>query len=188
MRAIVGSILFLSRGLAVIAGVATFLIMLLIAADVVMRYLGSGVPGTLVIVTYYLMLVVAFLSIARVEQRDAMISVDALYDALGPAGRRWMMAFATALVTLVYAGIAYASLQEALKQFAVGAHALTLTYVLSIWPAYFIVPVAFAVAALIAGLRLVLLLAWPRVPPDLRAQLGLHSISAARPEPGPRPL
>jgi hypothetical protein len=95
-----------------------------------------------------------------------------------------MMAFATALVTLVYAGIAYASLQEALKQFSVGAYALTLTYVLYIWPAYFIVPVAFVVAALIAGLRFVVLLAWRYVPEDLRRELGLGSVGGGHPDPG----
>jgi len=163
----------MSWGLAVLAGLATFLIMVLIATDVVLRFAGSGVPGTLEIVTYYLMLVVAFLSISRVEQRDGMISVDALYDNLGRAGRRWMLVFATAVSTVVYAAIAYASLQEALKQFASGAYAITLYYVLSIWPAYFIVPLAFAVATATAALRVVLLIMLPRVPNEVRADMGL---------------
>jgi hypothetical protein len=84
-----------------------------------------------------------------------------------------MLVFATAVSTVVYAAIAYASLQEALKQFASGAYAITLYYVLSIWPAYFIVPLAFAVATATAALRVVLLIMLPRVPNEVRADMGL---------------
>lgn len=178
MRTIVHIVAAMSWGLAVLAGLATFLIMVLIATDVVLRFMGSGVSGTLEIVTYYLMLVVAFLSVARVEQRDGMISVDALYDNLGQGSRRWVFVFATLVTAVVYAAVAFASLQEALKQFASGAYAITLNYILSIWPAYFIVPVAFAVAAATAGLRAVLAVMLPRAPADLREQMGLAKLEA----------
>ncbi|MEC9344075.1 MAG: TRAP transporter small permease [Pseudomonadota bacterium] len=173
MRTIASLVPALSRGLAVLAGLATFLVMLLITTDVTMRFLGSGVPGTLEIVTWYLMLVVAFLSIARVEQRDGMITVDALYDSFGVAGRRWVMAFATLVSAMVYGGLAFASLQEAIKQYEVGAYAITLTFVLLIWPAYFIVPVAFAAATLIAALRSLVAFMGDRVSADIRQSIGV---------------
>lgn len=179
MRAIVNIIAALSWGLAVLAGLATFLIMILISTDVVLRFLGSGVPGTLEIVTYYLMLIVAFISISRVELRDGMITVDALYSAVSRGAQRWIMAFATLASTVVYAGLTFASFQEAMKHFHVGSYAVTLSFVLLTWPAYFIVPLAFAAATLASGLRCIVAILGSRVPQDIGDRTGIVWISDA---------
>jgi TRAP-type C4-dicarboxylate transport system permease small subunit len=159
VRLVVSALTALSRSLAILAGFATFFIMVLIAADVVLRFLGSGVPGTLDIVTYYLMVIVAFLALSQVEQNDGMISVDVLFVPLSPTGKRLLMAFACAMTTLVFAGLTYASFIEAVKQFRSGSYVVNLAYVLPIWPSYFIVPLAFGVATLVAALRCGLALA-----------------------------
>lgn len=178
MNAIVAILTSLTRGLAILAGLATFLVMLLICADVTLRYFGSGVPGTLDIVTYYLMLIVAFLSLARVEQMDGMISVDGLYEVAPSGGRRWIMTFACLTTTLVCGGIAYASLLEAIQQFNKGAYVVTLSYVLPTWPAYFIVPVAFAMASITAFLRAMIALAGRAANmPEIAAKMGLTTLS-----------
>ena len=166
----------LNRGLAILAGVATFLVMLLIVADVTLRFMGGGVPGTLEIVTYYLMLIVAFLAVGRVEQSNGMITVDALYDVFAARRRRWIMVISTLISAVVYGGLAYTGMQEALNKYATGAYAMTLTYKLVIWPAYFVVPLAFATATATAALRCIAALMGQRVPPSLITELGLDSI------------
>ena len=184
MNAIVAILTLLTRGLAILAGLATFLVMMLICADVTLRYFGSGVPGTLDIVTYYLMLIVAFLSLARVEQMDGMISVDGLYEVAPTSGRRWIMIFACLTTSIVFGGIAYASLLEAIQQFSKGAYVVTLSYVLPTWPAYFIVPVAFAMASATAFLRAVIALAGHagRMP-EIAAAMGLTTLSGKDKDP-----
>lgn len=146
----------LTRAMAILAGLATFFVMLLIALDVTLRFFGGGVPGTLDIVTYFLMISVAFLALPRVEQQDAMISVDALFDALKGSGKRWVVVFASAVTTLVFSGVAYASFLEALNQYSNGAYAVNVAYLLPIWPAYFFVPAAFGLATVISVLRTIL--------------------------------
>lgn len=176
MRFAVAAVRALSTGLAVLAGFATFVIMVIIAADVTLRFLGSGVPGTLEIVTYYLMVIVAFLALGNLERKDGMISVDVVFNVLGVGGRRWMMVFAGVVSTLVMAGIAYGSLLEAMSQYRSGSYVVTLRYVLPIWPTYFIVPVAFAVAAFVSALRTFIAAMGPRVDADLRSEMGLDEI------------
>lgn len=176
MTALTKLISAISRGLAILAGIATFLVMMLVVVDVTLRFLGGGVPGTLEIVTYYLMLVVAFLALGRVEQNNGMITVDALYDNLASPGRRWVMALSTLVSALVYGGLAYASMEEALKQYGIGAYAMTLTFKLVIWPAYFIVPLAFATATVVAALRCTAALLGQRVPAAVAIDLGLGDL------------
>jgi TRAP-type C4-dicarboxylate transport system permease small subunit len=138
-----------SNGLAIVAGAATVLTMSIVTVDVTLRFFGSGVPGTLEIVTYYLMLVVAFLPLAYVERQDAVISVDALYVLAPPGAKRAMDIFVGLFSFLVYSAIAYLSLLEALRKFSSGSYVMTAYYELPVWPAYFIVPVGFGLAAIV---------------------------------------
>jgi TRAP-type C4-dicarboxylate transport system permease small subunit len=138
-----------SNGLAIVAGAATVLTMAIVTVDVTLRFFGSGVPGTLEIVTYYLMLMVAFLPLAYVERQDGAISVDALYLWAPPKVKRVMDIFAGLFSFLVYSAVAYLSLQFALHKFSSGSYVMTAYYALPIWPAYFIVPLGFALAAMV---------------------------------------
>ena len=176
MKPVVTLMTSLARGLAVLAGVATFLVMLMIFADVVLRFFGSGVPGTLDIVTYYLMLIVAFVALAQVERDDGMVSVDALYEGMPIGAKRWIMVIACLTTAAVLRGIAYASWFEAVRQFSKGAYVMTLTYALPIWPAYFIVPVAFGLATAMSLVRAILATMGVRTDHGLLAQVGLRSI------------
>ena len=176
MRHAVAAVTLLSRGLAALAGFATFFIMVIIAIDVALRFMGSGVPGTLEIVTYYLMIIVAFLSLANLEQKDGMISVDVLFNALPYGARRWMMVFAGTVATLVFAGVCYASFLEAMGHLRSGSYVVTLRYVLPTWPSYFIVPLAFGVATLVSALRTLIALIGSSVPANLRNQMGLDEM------------
>ena len=70
----------------VLAGAAVALMMVQVTLDVAMRHLfGSPLPGTLTIVSYYYMVIAAFVPLALAEQRDAHISVEFVTD-LMPKG------------------------------------------------------------------------------------------------------
>jgi TRAP-type C4-dicarboxylate transport system permease small subunit len=155
-----------SFALALIAGAGTFVIMVIVAADVTLRFLGGGVPGTLEIVTYYLMLMVAFLPLARVERLDAAITVDLAYTLLRPIAQRGVTLFIAALSTCVYGTIAYLTWLDAVRHAGTRAYATTVFYDLPVWPAYFILPAAFALAATVTFLRIFEASGtWP-LPPD----------------------
>jgi TRAP-type C4-dicarboxylate transport system permease small subunit len=153
-----------SYGLAFVAGVGTFATMVLVAADVSLRAFGGGVPGTLYIVGYYLMIMVAFLPLARVEGSDGMISVDAFYAVFGRRWQRIIGLLIAILASVVYGAVAYASWFEAIQKFDAGAYILTLDYILPIWPAYFFVPISFGLAALVAFLRAIEIIGGAPVP------------------------
>lgn len=141
--------------LAAIAGVATVTMMLIICADVALRAIGSNVPGTLEIVSYYLMVMVAFLPIAQIERHDQMISVDSLYSALPRRARLVMSALVAVGLMLTYAGITYVTWLDAMANFNQRSFIYVLTSIMPIWPVYFIVPIAFALAALVMVVRIV---------------------------------
>ena len=70
----------------VLAGAAVALMMVQVTLDVAMRHLfGSPLPGTLTIVSYYYMVIAAFVPLALAEQREAHISVEFVTD-LMPKG------------------------------------------------------------------------------------------------------
>jgi TRAP-type C4-dicarboxylate transport system permease small subunit len=138
-----------SNGLAIVAGAATVLTMAIVTVDVTLRFFGSGVPGTLEIVTWYLMVIVAFLPLAYVERQEGAISVDALYVLAPPSAKRALDIFVGLFSFLVYSAISYLSLLEAFRKFSSGSYVITAYYSLPVWPAYFIVPLGFGAAAMV---------------------------------------
>jgi TRAP-type C4-dicarboxylate transport system permease small subunit len=139
--------------LAVVGGIGTFATMMIVIVDVAMRAFGSNVPGALEVVTYYLMLMVAFLPLARIERSDGMITVDILYTTLARTSKRWVALFVALGSTVLYFTVAYATLEDALHHFEKGAFVYTLKFTMPVWPAYFIIPVAFALAGIVTLLR-----------------------------------
>lgn len=140
--------------LAAIAGVATVTMMLIICADVALRALGSNVPGTLEIVSYYLMVMVAFLPIAQIERHDQMISVDSIYSAVPRRARLVLSALVAIGLAITYAGITYVTWLDAVANFNQRSFIYVLTSIMPIWPVYFIVPIAFGLATLVMVERL----------------------------------
>ena len=79
----------LSQGLAFLGAVGVLAMMVHVCADVLSRTLtGASLPATVEIVSYYYMVLVAFLPLAWVERRNAMISVEFIVFLLTPRWRR----------------------------------------------------------------------------------------------------
>ncbi len=111
----------LERGLTVIAVVSMFAIMLLVVADVFMRYaVNRPFTFTYDLVGLYLLAGVFFLTISDAMRAHAHISVDILLHRFSPAGRR-LSEIATALVGLsVFSLITWLGYLRALDNFQQG--------------------------------------------------------------------
>lgn len=137
-----------------LAGFSVFAAMLIIVAEIVFRLFGSFIPGSIEIISYYLIVGIAYLPLGKVERRREMISMD-VFSVI--AGRRvnaamdWSNGLAS---VLVYALLTAASWQFAMSKFAIGTYVNTSTFALITWPGHFIPPVAFGLTALIVLLRL----------------------------------
>lgn len=137
-----------------LAGFSVFAAMLLIVAEIVFRLFGSFIPGSIEIISYYLIVGIAYLPLGKVERRREMISMDVLSVMAGHrvnTAMDWSNSLAS---VLVYALLTAASWQFAMSKFAIGTYVNTATFPLITWPGYFIPPVAFGLTALVVLLRL----------------------------------
>lgn len=110
------------RVVAIAAGFAIALMMLHVTADVTLRYLrGSGLPGTLTIVSYYYMVIVAFVPLGLAELRRAHIQMELVTDLLPRQAARWVTGWGLVPTGLVTGALAVRGVEEALNQMQIGA-------------------------------------------------------------------
>jgi TRAP-type C4-dicarboxylate transport system permease small subunit len=145
----------LSRMLAFVAAIGVLAMMIHVCADILSRVLtGASLPATVEMVSYYYMLLVAFLPLAWVERRGGMISVELLDFMLSPRLRRVSDLLIAALGVVIYAVMAYASWLTAVRNYETGTFVVALQTKIITWPGYFLPPAGFALAAIIVTVRL----------------------------------
>lgn len=142
-----------SFAMVVLAGVGAAVTMLVVTVDVALRLFGAGIPGTLELVTYYLMSMVVFLPLARVERLEQTIGVDVFSSMLPARAQSWLALFVSLLCAATYGTIGYLTWFDAMTKYGAGTYILTDRFPLPIWPAYFVVPFAFGLAMLVCLLR-----------------------------------
>lgn len=144
----------IDRAILTLAAIMLVVMMLHISLDVLANLLlNSPIPLTSAFVTQYYMIAVAFLPLAAGEYRGAHISVDLFVNRLAAAPRRWLDLAVLALCLAVYLMLASQSWQQATEKFASNSFILEQTTRLSIWPSYFVLPVAFGLTALLIALK-----------------------------------
>ena len=144
----------ISDGLALLGAVGVVAMLVHITAYVVMRQFShSPVPATVEIVSYYYMVLIAFLPLAWAERRGEMISIEIFAPLLtGRIGR--INEIFVALVTAgVYAVLTYTTWLVAMREFQAHSFVVSLSVAIPIWPSYFILPIGFALAALVSIYR-----------------------------------
>lgn len=100
----------LTMALAWIAGLAVALMMFQVVGDVLGKYLfNAPIPGTAEIVANYNMIATVFLSLAYVEARNSAISVELIYENVGPRAQRFMMRLADLVTLIFYSGLGWFS-------------------------------------------------------------------------------
>ena len=144
----------ISDGLALLGAVGVVAMLVHITAYVIMRqFTHSPVPATVEIVSYYYMILIAFLPIAWAERRGEMISIEIFAPLLtGRIGR--INEIFVALVTAgVYAVLTYTTWLVAMREFSARSFVISLSVVIPVWPGYFVLPIGFALAALVTLYR-----------------------------------
>jgi len=153
----IGRALAALNGLTMGAGsVAVVLMILHVTADVVMRYaFNSPLPATILFVSVFYMIAVAFLPLSSVEQNDAHISVELVYDLLAGWMQWGLRALSHLLSIAVFGALAWRTGAEALTRHAAGTSAVEAGMRIPTWPAYFVLPLAFGLAVLVFAHKLV---------------------------------
>lgn len=137
-----------------IASFSVFIILFLVTIEVVSRLLfGRGFSSTVDIVTYYLMISVALMPLAIVELRSIHIRTDLFYGNFSPRMKLIADILALALSMGFYGIITWTTFDQALKSTLGGEVAMGI-HLLPIWPARWILPFVFALAALVCFWKL----------------------------------
>ena len=149
------------RVVAIAAGFAIVLMMLHVTADVTLRYLrGSGLPGTLTIVSYYYMVIVAFVPLGLAELRRAHIQMELVTDVMPRQAARWVTGWGLVPTGLVTGALAVRGVEEALNQMQIGAAQVQGTTSIATWPAHFALPLGAGLMTLLIILRFLQFLAF----------------------------
>lgn len=146
----------LLTGLAVIGALATVLLMLHVFADVVMRNLQNRpIPATFELVTNYYMVALAFIPLAWVEKSGGMVQVEVINAALGSGLMRVSDALVALISAVIYGVLAWVTLNVALRNTGIGSYVMTNQIRVPTWPAYWLPPLGFSLAAAVCALRLI---------------------------------
>lgn len=141
--------------LALVGALAVIALMVHVCADIALRNIWNRpIPATYEVVVNYYMVALAFIPLAWVERSGAMIQVEVINGALTPAMLRVSEVLVALISAAIYAALAWVTWQVALRQTGVGAFVTANQLRVPVWPAYWLPPAGFALAALAAALKL----------------------------------
>jgi TRAP-type C4-dicarboxylate transport system permease small subunit len=133
-----------------VGAVILLLMMIQVVADVIAsNVFKSPIPANSVVVTNYYMVAVVFLPIALAEMRDDNITVEIVYQIMSRKAKNWTMYFSWALSLIVCSCLIVSLSLAAMKKMNSGAFVLEQEINFIIWPTYFILPISFALMALV---------------------------------------
>ncbi|MCT7378369.1 TRAP transporter small permease [Chelativorans salis] len=149
----------LTNALALVAAAGVLAMLLHVTADIVGRQIfGRPVPATVEIVSRYYMLLIAFLPLAWTERRGEMIAVDVFAGLFRGRWERVDKVLVNVLSFAAFAFLTYTTWFAAMREFGSGSFVLSLSVAVPVWPGYFVLPLAFALASLVSALKLYLCL------------------------------
>ncbi len=147
---------FLAKSSSLIGAICVVLMMLHVTADVLGRYLfNAPLPGTIVVVANYYMIILVFIAIGVAEEKRAHISVEFLTDLMPERPRTVLSVFSGLLTVAVIVVLMIAGWTEAVKKTKGGATMEQGSQMIEIWQSYWLVPVGAALMALIAAYRVI---------------------------------
>ena len=140
--------------LALIGALAIIALMIHVVTDVTLRNTtNTPVPATFEIVTHYYMIALAFIPLAWVERGGGMVQVEVIEPFLNERALNWSDRLVAAISTVIYGGLAWVTWITAVKNFETGVFVMAQNIAVPTWPAYFLVPLGFGLAALTTALR-----------------------------------
>lgn len=138
----------------IVAGAAITLMMLHISFDVLLRYAsGRGMPGTLSIVSYYYMVIAAFVPLAFAELRNAHIQMELITDLLPSREGRILQGWVLVPTALVTGVLTWRGFEIALSQTRIGAAQIQGSSSIPVWPAYYALPLGAGLMTILVVLR-----------------------------------
>jgi TRAP-type C4-dicarboxylate transport system permease small subunit len=144
----------LLAALAVLGAIATLLLMAHVGLDIVMRNVWNApIPATWEIVTHYYMVTLAFVPLAWLEKSGGMVQVEIINGALSPGMMRVSDILVAVIAAVIYATLAWVTWQAAMSRTAVGAFVMANQTRVVVWPAYWLPPLGFGLAAMSVALR-----------------------------------
>ena len=144
----------ISDGLALVGAVGVVAMLVHITAYVIMRQFShSPVPATVEIVSYYYMILIAFLPIAWAERRGDMISIEIFAFLMKGRVGRINEIFVAVVTAGVYAMLTYTTWLVAMREFSARSFVISLSVAIPVWPSYFVLPVGFGLAAVVTLYR-----------------------------------
>lgn len=150
MSRIDGFISLIGRSVALVGGLAVALMMVHVTLDVIFRYLlNQPLAGTLTMVTYHYMVLVAFVPLAFVQRGNAHISVE-VFTSLMPSALQRALALVTDLLTMaVMALLAWRGGDAAVQAMRKGLAQVQGNTEILVWPAYFAIPLGAGLMTLV---------------------------------------
>jgi TRAP-type C4-dicarboxylate transport system permease small subunit len=144
----------LLAGLAIIGAIATTLLMLHVVADVAMRNLfNRPIPATYEVVVNYYMVAMAFVPLAWIEKTGGMVQVEVINGMLSPRMRLLSDILVAVIAVAIYATLAWVTWNAAVGRTNVGAFVMANQTRVITWPAYWLPPLGFGLAAISVALR-----------------------------------
>ena len=144
----------LSAASALLMYAASLVVLLLVChvtLDVTMRYaFNAPLNATILFVSTYYMVAIAFLPLAAAEARDAQISVEVVSSLLPAWVERILIAFGLLLTVAVMTALAMRGWEVAMSQYARGAFAMESRVRIPTWQSYFFLPIGFGMIVLVA--------------------------------------
>ncbi len=154
-RALARAANVLSHVLMWFSGLAMLFMALHTAADVIAKYFfNAPINGTTEWIAYYYMTAIIFLGISQVQLHQNHISVELFTKWLGLKGEKRVALIANLIMFVYLAIIAWATFDEAVGRTSVREFVDTTGYaLLPIWPARWVAPLGYGLAALICLLQ-----------------------------------
>lgn len=159
MTRLIGEVTRRATGLFALLGAIGIAAMLIhITAYVISRHvLSAPIPATVEIVSYYYMVLIAFLPIAWAERRGDMIAVEVFAGLFRGPLKKINQIFVGLVTAAAYGALTYTTWLMAMRAFNSKSFVISLKVAVPVWPGYFILPIAFGLAMIVVLLRLYLI-------------------------------
>jgi TRAP-type C4-dicarboxylate transport system permease small subunit len=139
-----------------LAGILVLCMVAHVSADVTMRYVfEQPMDSTILYVSAFYMVAIAFLPLGLVEQKDSHIAVELLVEKFPHKFQTILLFIATVITAVVTAGVALRTGQEAYAKYLTGAFSIESGGKVIIWPTYLSLPVGFGLMSIVATWKVV---------------------------------
>ncbi|WP_298860948.1 TRAP transporter small permease [uncultured Sulfitobacter sp.] len=156
MKTIASAISWLISGTATIAGIMVLMLVAHVTIDVVMRFVfETPLNSTILYVSAFYMVGIAFLPLAAVEQRDSHIAVELLVEKFPTKVQSFLAGLALLLTCIVTATVAIRTGDEAIAKYMGGAFSIEAGGKVITWPTYLPLPIGFGLMSIVAGWKFV---------------------------------